>query len=157
VKRLRHAWPATLLLFRGDRHFASPAVRQWLNEQADRSYVTGLTRQNVLQELARQVGAQAPRADARAGGKMTRFPSTRYQAQTWAHPRRVVLKVEVSNQGVNTRLGVTDMEQARTKGLSQQMYCARGQAENAIKDHKRYLQSARTSCHRFEAKQCRWW
>ena len=67
----------------------------------------------------------------------------------------MVLKVEVSDQGVNTRFVVTDMEQARTKVLYQKIYCARGQMENDIKDHKRYLKSDRTSCHRFEANQFR--
>src|SRR5262249_48011108 len=41
------------------------------------------------------------------------------------------------------------------KVLYQHIYCARGQAENEIKDHKLYLQSDRTSCHRFEANQFR--
>jgi Transposase DDE domain group 1 len=67
----------------------------------------------------------------------------------------VVIKVEVCAQGVNTRFVVTDLEQARTKVLYQQIYCARGQAENEIKDHKLYLKSDRTSCHRFEANQFR--
>ena len=65
------------------------------------------------------------------------------------------IKVEVSAQGVNTRLVVTDMEQARTQVLSRRIYCARGQRENEIKDHKLYLKSERTSCHRFEANQVR--
>src|SRR6266516_3981556 len=155
VKRLRQAWPDTLLIFRGDSHFAYPEVMQWIDEQSDLSYVTGLTSNNVLKELARQVVEQTTRAYARDGGKITRFHSTRYQAQTWSHPRRVVIKVEVSNQGVNTRFVVTDMEQARTKVLYQKIYCARGQAENEIKDHKLYLKSDRTSCHRFEANQFR--
>jgi len=67
----------------------------------------------------------------------------------------VVIKVEVCEQGVNTRFVVTDLEQARTKVLYQQIYCARGQAENEIKDHKLYLKSDRTSCHRFAANQFR--
>jgi len=66
-----------------------------------------------------------------------------------------VIKVEVSEQGVNTRFVVTDMEQARTQVLYKQIYCARGQAENELKDHKRYLKSDRTSRHRFEANQFR--
>jgi hypothetical protein len=66
-----------------------------------------------------------------------------------------VIKVEVSDQGVNTRFVVTDMEQARTQVLYRHIYCARGQAENEIKDHKRYVKSDRTSCHRFEANQFR--
>ena len=155
VKRLRQAWPDTLLIFRGDSHFAYPEVMQWIEAQADFSYVTGLTSNAVLQTLARDAVEQAKRAYERDRGKITRFHSTRYQAGTWSHSRRVVIKVEVSDQGVNTRFVVTDMEQARTKVLYQQIYCARGQAENEIKDHKRYLKSDRTSCHRFEANQFR--
>jgi Transposase DDE domain group 1 len=155
VKRLRHAWPHTLLIFRGDSHFAYPEVMQWIEEQPDLSYVTGLTSNRVLTELAREVVEQAKRAYERDGGKITRFHATRYQAGTWSRSRRVVIKVEVSAQGVNTRFVVTDMEHARTKVLYQQIYCARGQAENDIKDHKRYLKSDRTSCHRFEANQFR--
>ena len=36
-KRLRHAWPHTLVIVRGDRHFASPEVMQWIEAQAARS------------------------------------------------------------------------------------------------------------------------
>src|SRR6266567_3536065 len=155
VKRLRHAWPHTLLIFRGDSHFAYPEVMQWIEEQPDLSYVTGLTSNRILTALALEVVEQAKRAYARDGGKITRFHSTRYQAGTWSRSRRVVIKVEVSDQGVNTRFVVTDLEHARTKVLYQQIYCARGQAENDIKDHKLYLKSDRTSCHRFEANQFR--
>src|SRR6266849_8649068 len=155
VKRLRQAWPETLLIFRGDSHFAYPEVMQWIEAQANLSYVTGLTSNAVLQTLAREVVEQTKRAYERDGGKITRFHSTRYQAGTWSRWRRVVIKVEVSDQGVNTRFVVTDMEHARTKVLYQPIYCARGQAENDIKDHKLSLKSDRTSCHRFEANQFR--
>src|SRR5438874_6383890 len=155
VKRLRQAWPDTLLIFRGDSHFAYPEVMQWIEAQANLSYVTGLTSNAVLQPLAHEVVEQAKRAYERDGGKITRFHSTRYQAGTWSRWRRVVIKVAVSDQGVTTRLVVTDMEQARTQVLYRQIYCARGQAANEIKDHKRSLKSDRTSCHRFEANQFR--
>jgi hypothetical protein len=155
VKRLRQAWPDTLLIFRGDSHFAYPEVMQWIEAQADLSYITGLPSNAVLQTLARAVVEQAKRAYEHHGGKITRFHSTRYQAGTWSRSRRVVIKVEVGEQGVNTRFVVTDMEHARTKVLYQHIYCARGQAENEIKDHKRYLKSDRTSCHRFAANQFR--
>ena len=155
VKYLRHAWPDTLVIFRGDSHFAYPEVMQWIDEQPDLHYVTGLTSNAVLQKLAREVVEQAKRAYVSSGRKVTRFHSTRYQAQTWSRARRVVIKVEVSEQGVNTRFVVTDMEQARTQVLYQHLYCARGQAENEIKDHKLYLKSDRTACHRFEANQFR--
>jgi len=118
VKRLRPAWPATLLILRGASPFAYPEVRQWGEAQPGLSYVTGLTSQAVLKELAREVVAQATRAYAHWGRKVPRFHSTRYQAQTWSRLRRVVIKVEVSAQGVNTRFVVTDMEQARTPKCS---------------------------------------
>jgi Transposase DDE domain group 1 len=155
VKHLRHTWPDTLVIVRGDSHFAYPEVMQWIDEQPDLHYVTGLTSNAVLQKLAREVVEQAKRAYVSSGRKVTRFHSTRYQAQTWSRSRRVVIKVEVSEQGVNTRFVVTDMEQARTQVLYQHLYCARGQAENEIKDHKLYLKSDRTACHRFEANQFR--
>src|SRR5678815_320445 len=155
VKRLRQAWPHTLLIFRGDSHFAYPEVMQWIEDQPDLSYVTGLTSNAILQELAREVVEQTKRAYERSGHKITRFHSTRYQAGTWVRSRRVVIKVEVSDQGVNTRFVVTALEQARTKVLYQHIYCARGQAENEIKDHKLYLKSDRTACHRFAANQFR--
>lgn len=155
VKRLRHAWPDTLVIFRGDSHFAYPEVMAWIEAQPHLSYVTGLTSNAVLQKLAHEVIEQAKRAYARWGRKATRFHSTRYQAGTWSRSRRVVIKVEVSEQGVNTRLVVTDMEHARTQVLYRHIYCARGQMENEIKDHKLSLKSDRTSCHRFEANQVR--
>jgi Transposase DDE domain group 1 len=67
----------------------------------------------------------------------------------------VVIKVEVSVQGVNTRFVVTDMEQARTQVLYRHIDCARGHMENEIKDHQLSLKSDRTSWHRFEANQVR--
>ena len=154
-KHLRRAWPETLLIFRGDSHFAYPEVMQWIEEQPELHYVTGLTSNAVLKELAQDVVEQAQRAYARFERKVTRFHSTRYQAGTWSRSRRVVIKVEVSAQGVNTRFVVTDLERARPQVLYQHIYCARGQAENESKDHKLYLKSDRTACHRFEANQLR--
>jgi Transposase DDE domain group 1 len=155
VTHLHRAWPETLIVFRGDSHFTYPEVMQWIETQAHLRYVTGLSSNAVLKRLADAVVEQAKRAYERDGGKVTRFHSTRYQAGTWSRPRRVVIKVEVSGQGVNTRFVVTDLEQTGAKVLYRQLYCARGQMENEIKDHKRYLKSDRTSCHRFEANQFR--
>jgi hypothetical protein len=115
------------------------------------SSVTGLTSNTVLQALAHAVVAQAKRASARWGRKATRFHATRSQAGTWSPSRRVVIKVAVSDQGVNTRFVVTDMEPARTPVLYRHISCARGQRENESKDPKLSLQSDRTSGHRFEA------
>jgi hypothetical protein len=127
----------------------------WIEAQPQLSYVIGLTSNAVLQKLAQEVVEQAKRAYACWGRKATRFHSTRDQAGTWSRSRRVVIKVEVSVQGVNTRFGVTDREQARTHVLYRHIYCARGHMANESKDHKLSLKSDRTSCHRFAANQVR--
>ena len=108
-----------------------------------------------MQQWAQEVVAQAQRADEHSGRKGPRFSSTRYQAGTWSRCRRVVITVAVAAQGVNSRFVVTNLEQARTKGLSQQISWARGPAANEIKDHQLSLQSDRTAGHRFEANQLR--
>ena len=86
VHRLRQAWPETLMIFRGDSHFAYPEVMQWIETQANLHYVTGLTSNAVLKLLAKDIVEQAKGAYERDGGKVTRFHSTRYQAGTWPRP-----------------------------------------------------------------------
>jgi hypothetical protein len=91
----------------------------------------------------------------KSGKKITIFHSFYYQAGTWPCPRRVVAKVEMSEQGENIRFIVSDMHRAKATVLYKEIYCARGEDELYIKDHKLYLKSDRTSCHRFEANQFR--
>ena len=154
-QRRRPAWPPTLLLFRGDSHLASPEGLQWREDQPDLSSVTGWTSHASLQALAREVVEQPQRAYERRGHQLTRLHATCYQAGTGRRARRVVLQVEVRDQGVNTRCVVTAREQARTQGRSQPLYGARGPAENEIQAHHLSLPSDRTACHRFAATQLR--
>ena len=57
--------------------------------------------------------------------------------------------------GTNIRYIVTDLFQYRTKELYEMGYCARGNMELRIKDHKLYLRSDRMSCNSFLANQLR--
>jgi hypothetical protein len=156
VRRLRRAWPGTEILFRGDSHFSFPEVMAYLESEPRMHYVTGLGTNSVLKRLASEIEAEARRHFARGDrAKVLRFHSTYYQAATWPHPRRVIVKVEVTEQGTNTRFIVTDLDRAPAQWLYRRVYCARGQMENYIKDHKRGLKSDRTSCHRFLANQFR--
>jgi hypothetical protein len=161
VAKLRQAWPSALIIFRGDSHFTYSQVMDYVEAEPNMGYVTGLQTNAVLKRLAAAVVDQAQQlyryrdAHTEQPVKVTRFHSVRYRAGTWSRYRRVVIKVEVTAQGVNTRFVVTDLEQARAQRLYRDIYCARGAAEGYIKDHKTYLQSDRTSCHRFEANQFR--
>jgi hypothetical protein len=78
-----------------------------------------------------------------------------YQAETWSKPRRIICKVEVSEKGDNLRFIVTNLQHGRKAYVYETIYCGRGQMENYIKDHKRFLHSDRLSCHKFEANQFR--
>jgi hypothetical protein len=78
-----------------------------------------------------------------------------YQAESWSAPHRIICKAEVSDEGDNLRFVVTNLETPRNQWIYETIYCGRGQMENYIKDHKLFLHSDRTSCHRFEANQFR--
>src|SRR6266480_7888455 len=76
-----------------------------------------------------------------------------YQAESWSTPHRIICKAEVSDEGENLRLVVTNMKTPRNQWIYETIYCGRGQMENYIKDHKLFLHSDRTSCHKFAANQ----
>jgi hypothetical protein len=78
-----------------------------------------------------------------------------YQAGSWSEPRRIICKAEVSDEGENMRFIVTNLQTPRNAWIYETIYCGRGQMENYIKDHKLFLHSDRTSCHRFAANQFR--
>ena len=78
-----------------------------------------------------------------------------YQAESWSAPHRIICKAEVSDEGDNLRFVVTNLETPRNGWIYETLYCGRGQMENYIKNHKLFLHSDRTSCHKFEANQFR--
>ena len=152
VERIRQQWQDTVIVYRGDSHYSVPEVFSYLDQQTDCYSVTGLTRNNVLlknvETLIKHVQQQP------AGFK--RYHAFMHQAQSWSKPRKVVAKVEMTDIGkLNVRFISTDMPAAKAKALYEDIYCARGNDELYIKDHKTYTKSDRTSCHRFLANQFR--
>jgi len=153
VRQLKEAWPKTKFLFRGDSHFAKPKVFDWLESQGI-FYVVGLAKNRVLQQRSEATLAQAKKRFALCRRNVRRYASFFYAAKTWSHPRRVILRAEASRRGVDPRYVVTNVY-ARPKLTYEKIYCSRGAVELMIKEHKRHLQSDRTSCHKFEANQFR--
>ena len=152
VAHIRQQWPDTRIVYRGDSHYAVPEVFTYLDQQTDCYSVTGLTGNTILlkhvEPLIKYVQQQP------AGFK--RYHVFMYQAQSWSKPRTVVAKVEMTDIGkLNVRFICTDMHNAKAKALYEDVYCARGNDELYIKDHKTYTKSDRTSCHRFLANQFR--
>ena len=66
----------------------------------------------------------------------------------------MIARVEASAQGSDTRFIVTNLK-GTPRWLYEEVYCARGQAENLIKAHKLHLASDRTSCSKATANQFR--
>ena len=76
---------------------------------------------------------------------MRSFADFPYAARSWGRERRVVARLEASTRGFDARYVVTSLA-AEPRHLYEDIYCARGQAENLIKMHKGQLASDRTSC-----------
>lgn len=93
LQHLRHAWPDTLLVFRGDSHFASPEVMQWIEAPTHLHAVTGWTSNAVLTKWAHEVVEQANRVYERDGGKVTRAKFLTLVSGCWRFPLAVQVKV----------------------------------------------------------------
>jgi len=66
----------------------------------------------------------------------------------------VIAKIEYSQHGVNPRYVVTNLE-GDAKHLYDQIYCARGDMENRIKENQLDMFGDRTSCQRWSRNQFR--
>jgi len=144
-----------MIIVRGDSHFTSADFMRWCEEQYNTGYITGVSGHRKLHEMAAVTIQSAEREFKQYGKYVKRYHSFLYQAGSWSQPQKVVVKVEVSAMGTNIRYIVTNLVQFRAKDLYEKGYCARGAMELRIKEHKLYLRSDRSSCHRFKANQFR--
>ena len=152
---LRAHWPNTKIILRGDAHFHCPELTSYSKKESNLSFITGLTGNSKLNKLSKITRDSAEREYKQTGMAVKRYHSFMYKAESWEYEERVIVKVEVSSKGINIRYIATDDTQYRAKGLYEIGYCQRGAMELRIKEHKRYLKSDRTSCHKFEANQFR--
>jgi len=155
IGRLREEWANTMIIVRGDGHFASADFMQWCDGEYKTSFITGLSGNSKLHKLADVTIKSAEREFKQYSKPVKRYHSFWYQAGSWAKPQKVVVKVEVSDMGSNIRYIVTDLVHFRTRDLYEKGYCARGAMELRIKEHKLYLKSDRSSCNSFKANQFR--
>ena len=155
VRHLRKQWPDTMIIIRGDSHFTSKDFMQWCAGQPATGYITGLSGNKKLHQMAAITIGSAQREFKQCGKPVKRYHSFMYQAGSWETAQKVVVKVEVSSMGTNIRYVVTNLVQIRAKELYEKGYCARGAMELRIKEHKLYLKSDRSSCNSFYANQFR--
>ena len=155
ILEIRKSWKNTHIIVRGDSHFCCKELMDWCLSQEKVHHISGITGNPVLHKLVEVTIKSAEREYAQYGRAVRRYHSFEYQAGSWEHSQRVIVKVEANSMGTNIRYIVTDMRDYRTQDLYEKGYCARGNMELRIKDHKLFLQSDRMSCNSFLANQFR--
>jgi hypothetical protein len=140
VEQIRAAWPEVKIVLRGDAGFCRNELMSWC-ETNRVDYVFGLARN---QRLRRIIGPQMWEATEQWGqtGKPARvFTEFSYQTRKrknggWDRERRVVAKAEHIDGKENPRFVVTSLgaEQWTAHTLYEELYCARGEMENRIKE-----------------------
>jgi hypothetical protein len=160
VARLRQACPQAQVLLRADGGFALPELYDWCEDETHQlDYEISLPPNSVLTQAAAPYLAAVRAVYEETGEWHRQFAEIEYQARSWSHARRVVIKAEVTlnEQGEtrdNPRFVVTNLSLPQARELYDH-YGARGEMENRIKELKNDLKMDRTSCHRFVANQFR--
>ncbi len=159
VAQIRARWPQTRIILRADSGFARDALMAWC-EANGIDFIFGLAR-NV--RLTRAIGAEL--AEAREESQATGQPARRFKQliwstrKSWSRERRVIAKAEWTKGEANPRFIVTSLTAADgdSRRLYEEVYCARGEMENRIKECLMDLFADRTSTGTMKANQLRLW
>ena len=159
VARIRARWPRTRIVVRADSGFAREDLMAWC--EANRvDYVLGLAKNaRLLAEMTAEL-AQAKAAFEASAEPARRFKDFTYRTlDSWSRSRRVVGKAEHLAKGANPRFVVTSLKKAKiaARALYEDLYCARGEMENRIKECQLDLFADRTSAKTMRANQLRLW
>ena len=153
ICRIRKHWPNVAILVRADSHYCSePALA--LLEAMRCDYILGFAINSKLLQIAASWREQCDMRRCWTKPTVRRFHQLPYRAREWSRSRKLIARVEATNVGSDVRFIVTSLS-GRGKMLYEKVFCARGAAENLIKDMKRWTRSDKTSCSRWEANQFR--
>lgn len=154
---IRHHFPDTHILVRGDGHFSGPELMGLIDGMPNTDFIFGFSCNVKLQAMAEPTKLRAcdlwvaSQTQDAVPNAVRLFDEFTYQARSWPRAWRVLLKAEVMALGENTRFIVTSLPGLDAGTLYEDVYCARGQAENFIKHLKTDLAADRTSCTSFLA------
>ena len=159
VGQIRARWPRVEILLRADSGFARDELMAWC-EANGVDYVFGLARNERLVGAIADELAAAEAESLAQGGPARRFADFAWRTlDSWSRERRVVAKAEHLPKGSNPRFVVTSLSAAEidARTLYEQVYCARGEVENRIKEQQLDLFADRTSAATMRANQLRLW
>jgi hypothetical protein len=159
VERIRRQWPEVRIIVRGDSGFCREPLMRWCEENCV-DYVLGLAKNARLQRILGKELHEAKMQFEATGRPARVFKEVTYQTRkSWSRERRVVGKAERLAKGSNPRFVVTSLsaEELDARTLYEDVYCARGEMENRIKEQQLCLFADRTSCATMRANQLRLW
>lgn len=137
VQQIRQRWPDVEIVLRGDSGFCSDELMAWC-EGNRVDYVVGMARNQRVEGLI-----AGPLTEAKRQFEATQQPARIFVefehetlTGTWSKKRRVVAKAEYIDGKSNPRFIVTslDAESWEKQKLYEELYCARGDMENRIKE-----------------------
>jgi hypothetical protein len=157
VAQIRRRWPNVRIIARGDSGFARDPLMSWC-ESAVVDYVFGYQKSSrLVARIARQL-ERSRRRYQQTGRASRRFRDFKFRTRkSWSRSRRVVAKAEHLPGRANPRFVVTSLSRAEygARAIYEDLYCARGDMENRIKEQQLGLFADRTSSSTFKANQLR--
>jgi hypothetical protein len=157
IARIRRKWPQVRIIVRGDAGFCRDDLMTWC-EANDVDYVLGLAKNNRLKAAIAQqmIAAKVQYEETQEAARV--FKDFRYRTRkSWSYERRVIGKAEHLGKGEHPRFIVTSLSTKTfdARALYEDLYCARGDMENRIKEQQLALFADRTSTHQMRSNQLR--
>ena len=136
LRQIRARWPKTRIILRADSGFCREELMVWCEKHAV-DYVFGFPRNKRLRRIIGRAMHEAKQEHRRTGKAARVFCEFAYRTnKSWSRARRVVAKAEQIEGKENPRYLVTSLgkEAWPAQKLYEQLYCARGEMENRIKE-----------------------
>jgi len=159
VAQIRARWPKVEIWLRADSGFAREELMAWCEENRV-EYVFGLARNERLAATITRELKAAEQESAATGAPARRFKEFSWRTlESWSRRRRVIAKAEWTKGEANPRFIVSSLGQERLSGqvLYEDVYCARGDMENRIKECQGDLFADCTPAATMRANQLRLW
>lgn len=158
IEQIRAHWPHVRIILRGDSGFCRDELMHWCEQQPNVHFVFGVARNERLRRILAPQLAQAAAEYQRTQQPARVFAEFAHQTTTgsWSRERRIVAKAEHLAGKENPRYVVTSLaaEDWPAQRLYEQLYCARGDMENRIKEQF-HLFADRVSAETMRANQLR--
>ena len=169
VAAIRQRCRRARIIVRGDSGFGREEIMAWCEGQREVYYCLGLAKNSVLIEQLGPALAQARARHCLTGASVREFAEFGYRTrESWSRSRRVIGKAEVMKEGENPRFVVTNLPAKGFKNdqdgsrfsparLYEELYCARGDMENKLKQQVLDLHADRMSTQYMASNQFRLW